>query len=89
MAAGWVYFMTNRPNGILYTGVTNDIFRRTWEHREGLVAGFTKRYELKRLVFVELADNGIGNRHQFRPAYFSGCKITVMMLSDIPHPDYP
>ena len=53
MNPAWVYMMTNRPNGILYTGVTNDIFRRAWEHREGLVEGFTKRYELKRLVFVE------------------------------------
>ena len=43
MAAGWVYFMTNRPNGILYVGVTDNLPRRAWEHREGLVEGFTKR----------------------------------------------
>jgi putative endonuclease len=48
-----VYIMTNRPNGILYTGVTADIARRAWEHREGLVEGFTRRYGLKRLVYVE------------------------------------
>ena len=45
--------MTNRPNGILYTGVTSNIGRRAFEHREGLVKGFTKRYGLKRLVYVE------------------------------------
>ena len=45
--------MTNRPNGILYTGVTSDIARRAYEHREGLVKGFTKRYGLKRLVYME------------------------------------
>jgi len=45
--------MTNRPNGILYTGVTSDFARRVWEHREGLADGFTKRYGLKRLVYVE------------------------------------
>jgi putative endonuclease len=45
--------MTNQPNGILYTGVTTDIIRRVWEHRESLVGGFTKRYGLKRLVYVE------------------------------------
>ncbi len=53
MAGGWVYIMTNRPNGILYTGVTSDISRRAFEHREGLVMGFTRRYALKRLVYLE------------------------------------
>ena len=43
MFGGWVYIMTNRPNGILYTGVTSDIARRTYEHRQGLGPGFTKR----------------------------------------------
>jgi putative endonuclease len=45
--------MTNRPNGTLYVGVTADLARRTFEHREGLVDGFTKRHGLKRLVFAE------------------------------------
>jgi putative endonuclease len=45
--------MTNRANGTLYVGVTNDLARRAWEHREGLMAGFTKRYGLKRLVYYE------------------------------------
>jgi putative endonuclease len=53
MRGGWLYMMTNRPNGTLYTGVTSDISRRAWEHREGLVEGFTKRYNLKRLVYME------------------------------------
>jgi putative endonuclease len=53
MTGAWVYIMTNGPNGILYTGVTSDIARRVWEHREGIVEGFTKRYGLKRLVYVE------------------------------------
>jgi len=53
MEGAWVYMMTNRPNGILYTGVTAYIRHRTWEHREGLVEGFTKRHGLKRLVYVE------------------------------------
>jgi putative endonuclease len=53
MRGGWVYIMTNRPNGTLYTGVTSDIGRRAYEHREGLVKGFTKRYGLKRLVHIE------------------------------------
>ena len=49
---GWVYIMTNQLN-VLYVGVTNDIARRAWEHREGLVEGFAKRYGLKRLVYAE------------------------------------
>jgi putative endonuclease len=50
---GWVYIMTNRPNGTLYIGVTSDLGRRVHEHREGLIAGFTKQYGLKRLVWYE------------------------------------
>jgi putative endonuclease len=53
MDGGWVYIVTNRPNGTLYIGVTSDLVRRAWEHREGVVDGFTKRYGLKRLVFFE------------------------------------
>jgi len=57
MSGGWVYIMTNRPNGTLYTGVTSDISRRAWEHREGLVKGFSKRYGLKRLVYMEFYED--------------------------------
>ena len=53
MKDGWVYIMTNRPDGTLYVGVTSNLARRVWEHREGLVDGFSKRYGLKRLVFAE------------------------------------
>ena len=51
MRGGWVYIMTNRANGTLYTGVTSDLSRRVWEHREALHEGFTKRYGLNRLVY--------------------------------------
>jgi predicted GIY-YIG superfamily endonuclease len=53
MQGGLVYIMTNRANGTLYIGVTSDLVRRIWEHREGVAAGFTKRYGLKRLVWVD------------------------------------
>ncbi len=53
MQGAWVYIMTNAPNGALYVGVTSDIARRAWEHRQGVVDGFTKRYGLKRLVYME------------------------------------
>ena len=57
MSGGWVYIMTNRPYGTLYLGVTGNIARRAWEHREGVGDGFTKRYGLKRLVFAERHDD--------------------------------
>jgi len=50
---GWVYIMTNRPDGTLYVGTTVDLPRRAWEHREGVADGFTKKYGLKRLVYAE------------------------------------
>ncbi|MFG1375520.1 GIY-YIG nuclease family protein [Xanthobacter autotrophicus] len=53
MRGGWVYLLTNRPNGTLYVGVTNDLVRRVWEHRQGTADGFTKRYGLMRLVYFE------------------------------------
>ncbi len=56
MKGGWVYILTNTPNGTLYVGVTSDLVRRIWEHREGAVEGFTKRYDLKRLVYFEFHD---------------------------------
>ena len=57
MQGGWVYIMTNLPNGTLYLGVTGDLLRRTFEHREGMIDGFTKRYGLKRLVYFERHDD--------------------------------
>ncbi|MBA4788181.1 MAG: GIY-YIG nuclease family protein [Rhizobiales bacterium] len=53
MCEAYVYILTNRPNGTLYVGVTNDLVRRVWEHREALAEGFTKRYGLKQLVYFE------------------------------------
>ncbi len=45
--------MASRPYGTLYVGVTNDVLRRTYQHREGVTGGFTKRYGVKRLVYFE------------------------------------
>ena len=49
----FVYILANRPNGTLYVGVTNDLIRRVYEHREGFVSGFTKRYAIKKLLYFE------------------------------------
>jgi putative endonuclease len=53
----YVYIMTNRPNGTLYVGVTNNLGIRAWQHREGIIDGFTKRYGLKRLVWYEVHES--------------------------------
>ena len=50
---GWVYILTNRPNGTLYIGVTSDLAQRMAQHRDGKFDGFTKYYGLKRLVYAE------------------------------------
>jgi putative endonuclease len=48
-----VYIMSNRPHGTLYVGVTRDLRRRVWEHKQGLLDGFTKTYGLNLLVYYE------------------------------------
>jgi putative endonuclease len=57
MKHAWVYIMTNKPNGVLYVGVTSNLIQRVWQHREGVAEGFTKRYGLKRLVYFEQHDD--------------------------------
>lgn len=49
-----VYILASRRNGTLYTGVTSDLVKRIWEHRNNLVEGFTKRYGVHHLVYFEL-----------------------------------
>ena len=55
----WVYILASRPGGTLYVGVTSDLVRRIFEHRQGLVPGFAKRYGVKRLVYYEQHDSAL------------------------------
>ena len=57
MKTYYVYIMTNQKKGTLYTGVTNDLERRVYEHKLKLVPGFTQKYGLNRLVFYEDTDD--------------------------------
>lgn len=53
----YVYILASRKHGTLYIGMTNDLLRRTHEHREGVVKGFTKRHDVKQLVYFEAFDD--------------------------------
>jgi putative endonuclease len=53
MRSYWVYILASRPRGTLYVGMTNDLVRRVYEHREGLADGFTKEHQVKALVYYE------------------------------------
>lgn len=57
MKTMYVYILTNKKNGVLYIGVTNDIERRTAEHKQKIYRGFSSRYNLKRLVYFEVFDD--------------------------------
>jgi len=59
----WVYMLASGPGGTLYVGVTNDLVRRVYEHRQGLADGFTKKYGVKDLVYFE-PHNEIANALQ-------------------------
>jgi putative endonuclease len=57
MKKGFVYIMCNKQDGVLYIGVTSDIVKRVYEHKNGFVDGFTKQYNLKNLVYYEIYDD--------------------------------
>jgi putative endonuclease len=53
----YVYVMTNARNTVLYTGVTNNLQRRVFEHKNGIGSAFTKKYKLNKLVYYEVGEN--------------------------------
>ena len=53
----FVYIMTNKYNTVLYTGVTNNLMRRAWEHKEGFGSAFISRYRVNKLVYYESYEN--------------------------------
>jgi putative endonuclease len=53
----WVYILASAKNGTLYIGVTNDLERRVYEHKLGLIPGFTQKYKVERLVYFETTND--------------------------------
>ena len=60
MRSYWVYILKSRPRGTLYVGMTNDLVRRLYQHREGLADGFTEEHGVKMLVYYEQHATAIG-----------------------------
>jgi len=54
---GYVYIMASKRNGTIYIGVTSELQQRVWQHREGVIPGFTKQYGCKMLVWFEAFDD--------------------------------
>jgi putative endonuclease len=60
MKAGYVYILTDSQNRVLYTGVTSDLLKRIWEHKNHVVEGFSKRYNVIKLVYYEQGEDIYG-----------------------------
>lgn len=81
----YVYIMTNRY-ATLYTGVTNDLLRRVWEHKQKLVPGFTKRYNIARLVHdEETNDVGVAIAREKQIKGWLRAKKVALIESSNPH----
>jgi putative endonuclease len=75
-----VYMMSNRKHGTIYIGVTSKLRQRVWQHREGLIEGFTKKYSLKRIVWYEPHANMIAaiQREKSLKKYGRDWKISLI-----------
>ena len=82
-----VYLVANRRNGAIYTGVTSDLAKRIWQHRQGEVDGFTKRYGCKSLVWYELhatMEYAIAREKQIK----AGSRRKKVALIEAANPDW-
>jgi len=83
----YVYMMTNPRNTVIYTGVTNNLKKRLFEHREKLINGFTRRYRISKLVYYEVfedAENAILREKQVK----GGSRRKKVLLIDSMNPEW-
>jgi putative endonuclease len=81
---GWVYIISNQPNGTLYTGVTSDLVRRISQHRIGEFDGFSKTHNLERLVYFERHDEILAAiaREKAMKAWKRAWKVRLIMAGN-------
>ena len=83
----WVYILASQRDGTLYTGVTNSLERRVWQHRQGAVASFTRKYGVGRLVYFEPysdVNNAIAREKQIK----GGSRRKKIALIEKENPDW-
>jgi putative endonuclease len=84
---GFVYILTNRTHTVLYTGVTNNLERRVYQHRNGLTRGFSKKYNVKKLVYYEVVESmasAIAREKQIK----AGSRQKKIDLIDVMNPSW-
>lgn len=84
---GYVYILFNKRNGTLYTGVTSDLIKRIYEHKNKLAEGFTKKYSVDKLGYYEVADNiesAIAREKQIK----AGKRINKLKLIESINPNW-
>jgi len=83
----YVYILTNQRNSVLYTGVTSDLEKRIYEHKSKIIAGFTKKYNVNKVVYYEIFNNideAIYREKQIK----SGSRKNKIKLIENANPDW-
>ena len=79
----YLYIMTNKNNTVLYTGITSDLKRRIYEHREKLAEGFTKRYNLTKLVYYEVFQDSLNAIQREKQIKGGSRRKKVALINDM------
>ena len=87
MNSYWVYILTNKTNKVLYIGVTKDLSRRIFEHKNKFVAGFTSKYNLNKLVFYEEFSN-VNEAIQVEKRIKGWLRIKKILLIESKNPEW-
>jgi len=83
----WVYIMTNKTRTVLYTGVTNNLSKRVWNHKNKNGSSFTKRYNVSSLVFQEVFEN-INDAIAAEKRIKAGSRAKKIQLIESRNPDW-